>query len=79
VTAAPVTILPNGTKVRTNETLDATDGMLVNPLRLNARKPNAEGLVCGVVGGHGGDVYWIGHEGSDILAPYCWSEFEVVS
>jgi hypothetical protein len=28
------------------------------------------------VGGHGGDVYWVHHEGSVLLAPYCYTEFE---
>lgn len=54
--AAPTTILPNGTKVRTNETLESTAGMVVFAGSLSAMRPNAPGVIQGVVPGHGGDA-----------------------
>jgi hypothetical protein len=31
----------------------------------------------GVVGGHGGDVYWVWHFDSENTAAYCFAEFEL--
>jgi hypothetical protein len=74
----PRRLLIEGTRVRTHEVLESTNGMMVNPLHLSARKPNAEGVVEGCVPGHGGDVYWVRHEGDDVAATYCFTEFELV-
>lgn len=75
----PQTILEKNTLVRTNAVLDSTQGMMVREGNLKCRKPNASGLIKGVVGGHGGDVYWVQHDPSEMLAPYCYTEFEVVT
>jgi hypothetical protein len=74
----PTYILENGTKIRTHATLEPTTGMMIGPGNLSMRKPSADGVIRGVVGGHGGDVYWVHHEGSVLLAPYCYTEFEPV-
>lgn len=74
----PETILPHGTKVRTHDVLGPTAGMMVGPVNMSMRRPAAMGTVHGIVGGHGGDVYWIRHEGDAPAAPYCFDEFELV-
>lgn len=74
---APEHLLETGTKVKTHEKLDDTRGMLIDSRHLNARTPNAEGVIDGVVGGHGGDVYWVKHEGVEHHAAYCFTEFEL--
>lgn len=76
---APDYILRIGTRVLTNETLGPTTGMMVPGRHIAQRRPACRGTINGVVGGHGGDVYWVLHEHSTAVAPYCWSEFEVVS
>jgi hypothetical protein len=76
---APKYILPDGTKILTNDALEDTGGLLIASTHERARCPSAEGTIRGVVGGHGGDVYWVEHSGTPPLAAYCWSEFEVVS
>lgn len=74
----PKYILANGTRIITNDTLGPTTGMLITQKYLDARRPSTPGIVCGIVGGHGGDVYWVKHEvdGQSFGAAYCWSEFE---
>jgi hypothetical protein len=75
----PKFILANGTKIVTNAKLDPTTGFLIAPKHLALRKPATSGEIYGVVGGHGGDVYWVRHEGDEYLAAYCYSEFELES
>jgi hypothetical protein len=74
----PSQILANGTMVRTSGRLDSTAGMSVEPEYLKTRRSNALGKISGVVGGHGGDVYWVTHAGGAIAA-YCFSEFELAA
>jgi len=50
--------------------------MLIAQRHLDARRESTPGFVCGIVGGHGGDVYWVRHESGVLDAPYCWDEFE---
>ena len=46
---------------------------------LDRRTPGIMGQVCGIVGGHGGDVYWVRHDGTeDTGSAYGWWEFELV-
>ena len=73
----PERVLPTGTKVRTHETLEGTKGMIIGPGNLSARRADAKGTIRGTVPGHGGDVYWVEHEGSALLAPYCFTEFDL--
>ncbi len=73
----PEYILANGTKVVTHAELSTTSGFLINPVHLSARKPSAAGVIAGVVGGHGGDVYWVKHEDGGPVAAYCFTEFEI--
>lgn len=76
----PETILPHGTKVRTHDVLGPTTGMIISPASLAMRKPGAVGTIHGIVGGHGGDVYWVQHDGDmSPAAPYCFYEFELAT
>jgi hypothetical protein len=61
---------------------------MVSDKNLNARKPNATGWIVGIVGGHGGDVYWVAHTSKkpetgdtipgNLTGAYCFTEFELV-
>ena len=76
----PTYILNNGTRVRTHAALGTTRGMMINQDALDSRRTDADGVIVGVVGGHGGDVYWVRHVETrdDTTAPYCFDEFELV-
>jgi hypothetical protein len=73
----PDTILPTGTRVRTHDTLESTDGLLVDPKHVAARSAGTSGTVCGVARVHGGDVYLVAHPGATESAAYCYTEFEL--
>jgi hypothetical protein len=77
----PTVILSNGTRVRTTveakHAPDAERGLLIEPRHLVVRRPNAAGVICGFVAGHGGDVYWVAHLGDPCTAAYGWWEFEL--
>lgn len=75
----PTYVLKTGTKIRTNTALESTSGMRVHPGHLAARRPDLPGIIRGVVPGHGGDVYWVRHEGIEdaAAAAYCFTEFEL--
>lgn len=73
----PEYILESGTKIVTHAALDTTQGMLINPKHLTCRKGNQKGTIQGWVPGHGGDVYWVQHEGSNEVGAYCFTEFEL--
>lgn len=74
----PPTILDTGTRIRTHARLGSTAGMNVASVHLDQRCADTPGTITGVVGGCGGDVYWVMHEGCGPSAPYCFDEFEVV-
>lgn len=69
-----------GLKVKTNQTLGETTGMLIKQKHLDARRPDAKGVVRRYVPSHGGDVWFVAHgnapDGSEIGA-YCFDEFEL--
>lgn len=73
----PEYILESGTRIRTNEPLASTGGFLIAQKHMDVRKPNAVGAICGIVGGHGGDVYWVAHIGDPCMAAYGWMDFEL--
>ena len=73
----PSVILESGTKVRTDKTLTSNPRMMIKPQYLDNRRANALGTLKGIVGSHGGDVYWVEHE-DETIAAYCWSEFELI-
>ena len=73
----PTHILPNFTRIVTSNPLGSTGGFIVAQKHMEMRKPGAVGVICGIVGGHGGDVYWVSHLGDSLPAPYGWMEFEL--
>ena len=74
----PEYILESGTRVQVNEKLDTPSGMLIKAEVLERRTPGVSGQINGVVGGHGGDVYWVRHDGEeDKGSAYGWWEFEL--
>jgi hypothetical protein len=75
----PEFILKNGTRICTNRELGQTRGLLVSESHLAARKANTVGTIHGVVGGHGGDVYFVAHLDGLCAAVYCFDEFELAS
>ena len=75
----PKFILTNGTKILTHSKLDPTTGFSISSKHIDLRKPKTSGEIYGVVAGHGGDVYWVRHEGDVYPAAYCYSEFELVA
>ena len=75
----PTHVLADGTKVVTGVSCSGpvgSAGILVKPHHLEARRPNAKGVVRGWVSGHGGDVYWVQHEDESVGAYGFW-EFEL--
>jgi hypothetical protein len=73
----PTHILRGYTRVRTHETLGSTGGFLITARHLSPRKPNMVGAICGIVEGHGGDVYYVAHIGDPAMAVYGFDEFEL--
>ena len=73
----PTVILPHGTRIKTTEPLGSTRGYFVSQPHLEARRSGAIGAICGIVGGHGGDVYWVAHHGATCMAVYGWWDFNL--
>lgn len=75
--------LKYGTRVRTKAELGPTTGMLIVDRHLDARRPDALGLITHYVPGHGGDVWFVRHEEGDSkaepspVAAYSYTEFEL--
>jgi hypothetical protein len=67
-----------GMAVRTHTKLDSTIGRLVAPQNLCLRRPATNGTVLGYVPGYGGDVWWVDHENGGGVAPYCYTEFDLI-
>ncbi len=61
-----------GLKVRI-VALNSTRGFAIRQEYINNRRLGALGIIKGFVGGHGGDVWWVEHDGT--VAPYCFDEF----
>jgi hypothetical protein len=75
----PEYTLKNGTRIVTHDALEGTAGIFVNPVHLGARRHGSTGTIAGVVAGHGGDVYWVKHDGYDDLGVYSFTEFELAA
>jgi len=56
--------------------LETTTGILVKPNHLEVRRVGAVGAVMSYVPGHGGDVWWVQHDGTDEVGAYMFTEFE---
>jgi len=74
----PSHVLPPGTHVQVHSELEAPRGILIKEDILQRRTPGIKGQVCGFVPGHGGDVYWVRHDGEENTgSAYGWWEFEL--
>ncbi len=74
----PEYILTPGARLRTLSPMPRQGGgFLIKEHHLVVRKADAIGAVCGIVGGHGGDVYWVAHIGDPCMAAYGFWEFEL--
>lgn len=76
----PKETLKEGTRIVTHAKMYEADDIRVAYTHLSERRANAPGIIKGVVGGHGGDVYWVAHDNDPAdtpWAPYCFDEFEL--
>lgn len=73
----PRTILEEGTRIRTEQKIGTTNGMVAMPSLTNNRRVDALGRIRGILPGHGGDVYWVTHDDGTV-APYAYEEFNLV-
>jgi hypothetical protein len=67
-----------GMRVKVVE-LGSTIGMLINEKHLSVRKAGTTGTITRWVPGHGGDVWWVKHDGGwipPIIGAYCIDELE---
>lgn len=80
-TKYPITMNCNdakhGLKVKTTELRD-TGGMFVAAKHLLCRTAGISGTVQAYVPGHGGDVWFVSHDGTDDVGAYAYNEFEPV-
>ncbi len=64
-------------RIKTNHQLGSTNGFTIAKKHIDARRPNAEGMVHSYVPGHGGDVWFVTHDDGSVGA-YCFNEFEPI-
>ncbi len=64
-------------KVRTTK-LEDTQGMLIAQRHLSVRKEGITGTVLSYVPGHGGDVWFVKHDGTGEVGAYTFTELERV-
>ena len=70
--------ITNGLKVKIIK-LESIKGFLIKEKHLNCRRIGVTGTVDGWVPGHGGDVWWVKHEGNNEVGAYCFTEFEPIN
>lgn len=61
-------------KIVTIDKLESTDGMMIAAKHLNERRPGTPGQLLDYVPGHGGDVWFVEHEGAAVAAVYSLAE-----
>lgn len=64
-----------GIRVKTTQ-LGDTIGMTIVPKHLDVRREGVTGTVQDYVPGHGGDVWFVRHDGSDEVGAYVFYEME---
>lgn len=73
-------IIRPGLRVRTKE-LEPPVGFLISEQALRNRRAGFTGTVYGYVAGHGGDVWWVVHDGARTVVGEnggeCWSPEDV--
>jgi hypothetical protein len=53
-----------GLRVKTRDALGSTAGYFISETTLQRRRSGVTGQVYGYVAGHGGDVWWVVHDGT---------------
>jgi hypothetical protein len=66
-----------GLRVRTVN-LGTTKGMLIADRHILARCNGITGTVLQYVPGHGGDMWFVEHDGTGEIGAYCFDELEAV-
>lgn len=56
--------------------LGETTGFCIHSRHLCVRQVGVLGTVTGLVSGHGGDVWWVKHDGGDTIGAYVVTEFK---
>lgn len=56
--------------------LESTEGYLIASRHIECRRAGTVGTVKRYVPGHGGDVWFVAHEGSDDIGAYMFTELE---
>jgi len=69
-----VNAVRTGLRIRVTS-LGPTTGMLITAKYLEARQEGVTGIVGTYVAGHGGDVWWVQHDGG-VIGAYSFSEME---
>lgn len=64
-----------GLKVKTIK-LGDTVGMIIAPKHLSVRREGVMGTVKAHIPNHGGEVWFVKHEGSDEIGAYVYDEIE---
>ncbi len=59
--------------------LGETTGMTIAEKHLVVRKTGVTGTVLNYVPGHGGDVWFVKHDGCEEIGAYCFDELESLS
>ena len=67
--------IKQGLRVRTTA-LESTEGMMIAPIHLSCRADGITGTVRTYVPGHGGDVWFVAHDGSGEVGAYSLTELE---
>lgn len=65
-------------KIVTIDKLESTDGMMIHAKHLNERRASTPGRLLDYVPGHGGDVWFVEHEGAAVAAVYSLAEMREV-
>ena len=58
--------------------LGDTSAMTIHQKHLRVRRVGITGTVTGFVVGHGMEVCWVKHDGSDQVGAYVFNEFETI-
>lgn len=64
-----------GLRVRITE-IEDTNGMMIEQRHLECRDAGVTGTVLCYVPGHGGDVWFVHHDGNDEVGAYYFTELE---
>jgi len=58
--------------------LGETRGMLIKQIHMSCRRVGVTGTMLDYAAGHGGDVWFVQHDGADEIGAYCYDELEEI-